>query len=687
MALRQRLLRDIAELQAKPYPNITLFPNDTVTTACLVLTPNGGRPIHLTVSFGTDYPLNAPVVTIQSRHVEHPNVFGSYICASILNTKEGYTSAYTLKGIAIQLLSFFSSDHIEQDHGGSVDLTSYRKNRFRERSEGGHVCPVCGFGTPEIAPSSRRQAEIQSAGVRRPEGTSGTYVVGLSTVDFPVLGSTATQTVTRPKTSTNSRRRAGKRRAMIQAALPLTFPAGQSGCSEPEVPTSAGKSTISRQLASLPDEILLLICNELDTEELLGFAGAWDRIGGEMGVMTRFDLIRTRELQCFCLKKSFSERGVQLGVGVDVVQRGRQGTIESEFDILSLQAFEEFGIHRSVQGLRFEYWLPLPLSPRHYDSVREEVKKSTSRIGTAAKLESPTPVNVIYHFMNDVVVKLSQEASKSFETSYTSYGLPEPPQSTLKHASEKAIESYFHLFHLLLCLATPAVVRSANNTLQIFLSGQTSKTACSNLGHLLIAVLISDMEMTQALTMAIIKETVTRNVVWMLDARGAGMAELSYMEASAVSDYRLRKTFEASKTSYRLLMFLNILRLTTNRITGDRKTVSQLRDEMFDRHGAPPKGAATKLANDIKRIHTVNSFPEFLRMMGILKMPTAQEFTAFLRRSVEESVAKGYSVWGISQEKALALRRTLEPDVAVRSDPKPEWQARGKGCFFPNKRR
>src|SRR5437763_547424 len=190
-------------------------------------------------------------------------------------------------------------------------------------------------------------------------------------------------------------------------------------------------------------------------------------------------------------------------------------------------------------------------------------------------MTSSTPIYVGYHFMNYVDIKFSQEASKSLEHQ-TSYGRV-TPQSTLKHASEKAIESYFHLFHLLLCLATPAVVRSANHTIETFLSGQTSKTASPNLGHLLIAVLISDIEMTQGLMMAIIKETVTRNVVWMLDARGAGMAELSYMEASAVSNYRLQKTFEASKTSYRLLMFFNLLRLATGRASIPRKSLAQLR--------------------------------------------------------------------------------------------------------------
>jgi ubiquitin-protein ligase len=685
MALHQRLLRDIAELQAKPYPNISLFPSEDVTKACLILRPNGAHPLHLSVDFGAQYPLNAPTVTIQSR-LNHPNIFGSYICASILNTTEGYTSAYTLKGIAIQLLSFFGSDKLEQAGGGRVaDLTSYRQHNHRN-TWAEHLCSRCGFGVGVDPGPSSQQSEAQRSEIRKPREKGSERMNGLSTAPFPKLRPSACHSGATPRTSTFCPHKEAKWRAMIQPVLPLTAPAGSSNEVSPELSAGAGLPCITRQLASLPDEILLLICNELDTEELFGFAKAWDRIGGEGGVMTRFDLIRRRELQCFCLKENF--RNAQLGVGVNMVQRGRVGILESEFDILSLQAFKEFHIRRSVQGLPFKYWLPLPISPRHYESVKDLVNASASRIGKEAKLNPPTPVNVIYHFMNDVVVKLSQEASKSIE--HCSYGYSETPQSTLKHASEKAIESYFHLFHLLLCLATPAVVRSAKSTLQAFLSGQTSKTACPNLGHLLIAVLISDTEMTQELTIAIIKEAVTRNVVWMLDAKGAGMSELSYMEGSAVSEYRLQKTFEASKTSYRLLMFLNLLRLTTNQATGGlRKTVSQLRDEMFDRHGAPPKGASTRLANDIKRIHAVNTFPDFLKAMGVLKMPTAAEFTTFLRRSVEESVTKGYSVWGLSQERALELRRIKEPNVEVRSvqDSKPGWKATKNGSFFPNQSR
>lgn len=157
MALRQRLLRDIAELQAKPYPNISLFPSEDITKACLILRPNGGHPLHLSVDFGSQYPLNAPTVTIQSK-LDHPNIFGSYICASILNTAEGYTSAYTLKGIAIQLLSFFGSDKLEQAHG-VADLTSYR--RYNDYNTwAAHLCSKCGFGVGADPGPSSQQSEV-----------------------------------------------------------------------------------------------------------------------------------------------------------------------------------------------------------------------------------------------------------------------------------------------------------------------------------------------------------------------------------------------------------------------------------------------------------------------------------------------------------------------------------------------
>lgn len=68
----------------------------------------------LLLFFDTDYPLTPPTIRMDSK-VTHPNIKeGGHICTSILDTKMDYTPAYTLKGIAVQSLSFFSGDKIQQ---------------------------------------------------------------------------------------------------------------------------------------------------------------------------------------------------------------------------------------------------------------------------------------------------------------------------------------------------------------------------------------------------------------------------------------------------------------------------------------------------------------------------------------------------------------------------------------------
>ncbi|XXH02235.1 hypothetical protein Hte_008603 [Hypoxylon texense] len=76
--------------------------------------------------------------------VRHPNVFHDHTCASILNRGgEEHTLAYTLKGIAIQMLSFFSSDNVEQDYRvGNINL-----NQFAAGStDHNYRCHNCHFG-------------------------------------------------------------------------------------------------------------------------------------------------------------------------------------------------------------------------------------------------------------------------------------------------------------------------------------------------------------------------------------------------------------------------------------------------------------------------------------------------------------------------------------------------------------
>ncbi|KAM0801113.1 hypothetical protein BDR22DRAFT_880509 [Usnea florida] len=547
--LQKRRLRDLAEMQDDPYPNITLHPNDDLTRACLILSPEGQDPLHLTMVLN-DFPLSAPRVTIQSQ-VSHPNVFGTYICASILNTAEGYTPAYTLKSIAIQLLCFFSSETLEQDGDGQrVDLGQYRERRSNIRDS-------------------------------------------------------------------------------------WHWP--------------------TENMIALPDEILLMVFSDLSNKDLWALAKVCP-VTNE--ILYSYDCIRLRELQCFCFKESFMK--VKLGIGIHIRRNGCEGTFESEFDLLSQEAFRDYGIRTSVQGLGFEHWMPLPLSRRHWRWVRADVSSSLEQLADAASLKEVSDVDVIYHFMNDIIVKFSRAAEECFDTD---------SQSSLNHASEKAIKSYFALFHLLLCLATenPAIIHAADAKIHSFLEGQTSKSSCPNLGHLLVATLVSNVGLTERLKFAIIKEAILRNVVWMLDPTGAGMRELAYLEPSPISEYRLRRTFQASRTSYRLLMFLalfcRVVRGQTS--SGQVPSLDSVCNAIFDIHGATPPRMVDYMAGKIKRIKDIDSFPSFFVAMGLTELPTKETLTGFLRSTVTESEEVGYSRMPLAQGDLLALRKIREPEVEV----------------------
>lgn len=652
MALQRRLLKDIAELRADPYPNVVLHPRDNLQKACLILTPHERDPLHLTVSFGKNYPLQPPQISIQSR-VSHPNVFNEYICASILNTTEGYTPAYTMKGICIQLLSFFSSDRIEQEGGAYfINLNIYKERDSHSTLKSRYHCSACGFG------SNQARIENQSSSsLHQRSSPSGKESVAVNNGKNSMTGI--------HRGECESKKDIG----MIQDSAPKTVTHGRRDQHSNEV------TTVDRIL-QLPNELILAILEELDTGSLVAVARASSEIEQ---LITSSDFIRLQELQCFCLKESFMKQ--RLGVGVSTTFQVGQNSVSSEFDLLSFEAFQHHRVRRSVQGIYFQHWLPLPLSRRHWQSVKPLVEPSLKVLANAARLPSGPNSDIVYAFMTNIVVKLST----TFDRTWTSRS---SIKSTLRHASEKAIESYFSLFHLLLCLAVahPEIVKEANDRVKEFEIGHTSKEDCPNLGHLLTLTLISDQGLTPSLSLAIIREAVIRNVVWMLDKKGANMPELSYIEPTPTSAFRMQRTFEGSKTSYRILMFQALFA----KIARPTNTpISTICDEIFDRHGAPPFGTAELLAKDIRHLRSINSFPDFFGVMNVEYDPTSTGFAGFLKESIMLSVEKGYSTLPIKQGKALGIRKLEEPGVecvkGVVADDAYAAGPRRELSFFPGK--
>lgn len=612
---KQRLMRDIAELQEKPYSNIRLHPID-LDRACLILTTEAYGPLHLTIQLSC-FPLHPPQVRIQST-ISHPNIFGGFICASILNSDEAYTPAYTLKGICIQLLSFFASDSVEQedyDGGGTVDLKEYRRQRAGcSLHQNAYKCSQCGFDTTQrVKANSKTESRRSKKRARRAQAEASAEVL-------------------------DSPKRVSQRHAV--------------------------------GIHSLPDELLLQTTDHLDFEDLISLSKALPRM---KGLIQSYDVIRCRELQCFILKQTY--RQLILGIGVSV--EGSR-TIESEFELISGKAFHELLVRKSVHNIPFQHWLPLPISYPHWRKCQPHITNCLGQIALRMNLPPRTnKVNVIFAFMNDVVVKLNADLEKTNTPTrrrrYDS-GDQLESKSTLRHASEKAIDAYFQLYHLLLCAASgpggETVVAAANRLISSFMDGKRGKDHVPNLGHLLVALHINDVDVGVALKKAIITEAITRNVVWLLDGKGAGYAELGYLEADEVSYYRLKRTFQGSRTSYRLLMFSELFRRTARPVpqSGDsKKSLIELRDELFGRHGAPPPGAAAKLASEVRRLQKIDEFPSFLREMGLGDViPGPKNFTEVLRETQRASIARGYSAL-TNQERLLKLR--LYRDVEMDREP------------------
>lgn len=152
---RKRLMDELAEVARNDLPGISVVIGDQLHELTLVLTPASGprqgrlRPLrccvgpeafsHVLTSTGQrllfdvtipgHYPDDPPKVKVNRETVEkrllegHPNVFKDHICLSILNPMrdrfdgDGYTPAYSLSSIFLQILSFFSSEWVEQEGG------------------------------------------------------------------------------------------------------------------------------------------------------------------------------------------------------------------------------------------------------------------------------------------------------------------------------------------------------------------------------------------------------------------------------------------------------------------------------------------------------------------------------------------------------------------------------------------
>ncbi|KAJ7259533.1 hypothetical protein B0H12DRAFT_1182143 [Mycena haematopus] len=674
--LLSRLYKDLAELHESPYPGVAVFIDDAnVRKFCLVLTPPSGPwknlSLHFDVVLPDDWPILPPKISCSVDGVDHPNLFGSYICCDLLKTKaeiyqggDGYTGGYspalTLRGLFLQFLTFFTSTKIDQDYGGlpidigdSVVVSFIRESDLPRRTK-----KVKFSDTAQDKLRREWEKDKHAVVVIREEATE----IG------PLLETTKSSRPSPDRlhrieeknyrwTSTFKSIRYWQCKSCPYGtdAVPHCVGAAAQAATDVDQSTPLLTPPAVCQLGLLNDDDLWELASRLPSESLITFGAAYPRLHN---IIQSTHMLLQRELRCFFLRTPLSDS--VLGIGVALNFRAR--TLSSDFDWLSERAFVEFGIRESIEKREFAFFLPLAFSQPHFarvvpriwtrlTEINLEVQRAEEQMSRNPRNRSATPqrhevICVVYRMMTNIVVSLMKSCDDAFSVIR---GGPSNTSRTLLHASEKALVAYCHLFHLLvnLCRTEPHIVSDATKRLARFIERKDGrvKTAVPDLGELIILIMVvmccpSVAEASggapitwESFVDPFLEEVNIRNVRWALkDA-----PHLEVMEQGS-SDYRLAETFFRSKTSLRLVMFqvtfLNVLQ----GIYGSNLS------RLDDNYGFPEKELPERMVEEVKPIYDIDTWPGFFARV---RFPQGidfgkEKYSDMLREAVKTSAARRY---------------------------------------------
>lgn len=610
-----RLNREIVELYNEPLKGIKVKLHDNdITSMCLILTlhqgPYKNLRLHCNVKIPSDYPQIAPVITIQTP-VRHPNVFGTFICADILQAHHrrssgyyngGYTPGYLLKYIFLQILSFFSDNNVEQEFGYVEQINSDDEGfrTFSEKSVKAFECKLCGYNDSKASKPLMPILTDKELQKEMREMDSGCSSI-LSSVKV------------NPKNIT--------------------------------VKDSSYVSTTT--VNDLDDDAWLHIIEFLPDRDIVVLSNVYARI---RTLVQFYNILTRRQLVCFFLRKTFRE--CLLGVGVNVIGRTDKKKITiSEFDLFSYEAFKDHGLREGIWGGTFTNFLPLVLNKLHFTRALPIIKSSlmTLRGEIGKPWNSSAILKTIPSLMNTTVVALMKACDESGQSS----------RSKVLKASEKALQGYCLLLHLLLKLSKqfPEIITEAENKVKAFTqpNGRNRhKYSTPDLGEFMIYLFLAKNASWSEFVPCFLKELFSRNVVWYL----CNVPGLAFLEPdNYVSKYRVEETFTQSGTSLRLVMF-QIAFL---------KMVKGKEDDMDRRYGYPSNEMSNSLLSLIKKIYAAKTWNVFFDMIDfpLSEKNWESKVCGMLKNAVSDSETSKYHQNPYTINELFYLRRTNEAKIPI----------------------
>lgn len=434
----RRLHRDWKELeQSLPMlPTIRALPTSNIGVWHCNLRPDegpfAGTIFHLVLRFPVDYPHSPPDVELCT-HINHPNVWdwratGYALCLDMIQAEYthqayvGWTSAYSVLSILLQLQSFLFAENIPQ-HGGYSEtvhrsqrslkdsISAARNFSYEVETHDGTLVkhthanpwpplPALVSGGRSTLPlhrgyrltstqvrstdnthnlsewvaaamrSSRQQQTVQNAVPvlqQRPYQYKGS--------DFPSLGE-ETASIGTVSTATNTSLSVDDEPKPDPPTVPLEL--GELAVQKTNKKQKLDPSVLVPATTLMP-ELYTNIFSFLDPKGLLrvrDVCSKWRK------VVITYNLFERSQIQCFHSKATLDDDNTILGVGLKVEYYPDGKSLKSAtspLDLLSQEAFDEEGVRTGVWGgesERFTHFLPLILNSAHAAKAIDRIEQT-----------------------------------------------------------------------------------------------------------------------------------------------------------------------------------------------------------------------------------------------------------------------------------------------------------------------
>ena len=270
----------------------------------------------------------------------------------------------------------------------------------------------------------------------------------------------------------------------------------------------------------------------------------------------------------------------------------------------------------------------------------------------ATKFQPRMILQLLSVLMNSMVVELMQSAAASESDPHrinhhrrsSSLSSFSSQQGIRRHASEQALEGYCAFHHMLLFFAQkkyPELEAMAKKQVDDFVASphHRRKNCTPDLGRLLVCLTLSQKGWSD-LWQPFLMENFDRNVRWVLE-KFPELADLRHVG----TEERLRKTFQASLTSLRLVMFqVHFVSHigqppTTNNNT--RRGPAEVLEQYEKRLGRPTTAQKEELQMACKRILAVSTWTEFFERCQV-PVPSKYRLVEMLEQAVINSYEKRY---------------------------------------------